>query len=160
MHVFSDRKVDEIQPDHIQKYISVMSEKCSPETVNKTINILSNIFQFGQDMRVCKYNPCEKIKRVRVANRKHNTWDENQIIYFLGLPNVKSSMYYDMLVVSFTLGIRPSGLCGVSESDFLTDGVLTLNRGLNRYGNTTDLKTEASHRMLELSDLLVKLLNK
>lgn len=158
--VFGDVKATTITPVHIQTFITAMSKQYSAETVNKSLNILSNIFQFGNDMRVVSYNPCEKIKRVRVANRKHTTWDEDQIIYFLSIPNVKCSMYYDMFILSFSLGIRPSELCGISESDFVNNGILSLNRGYDRYGVVTDLKTEASHRPLELSDLLIKLLNR
>lgn len=158
--VFDDIKIHSITSEHIQNFVIHMNKKYSPETVNKSLNILSNIFQFGNDMRIISYNPCEKIKRVRVPNRKHITWDENQIIYFLSIPNVKCSMYYDMFILSFSLGIRPSELCGVSESDFVNNGILSLNRGYDRYGVITDLKTEASHRPLELSDLLLKLLNR
>ena len=42
----------------------------------------------------------------------------------------------------------------------MNNGILSLNRGYDRYGVLTDLKTESSHRPLELSDLLVKLLNR
>lgn len=67
---------------------------------------------------------------------------------------------YDMLILSFTLGIRPSEICGISESDVMQNGILCLNRGYDRYGSTSDLKTESSHRSLELTELLLKLINK
>lgn len=158
--VFGDVKVSIIEPIHIQKFITAMSNTYSPETVNKMLNILSNIFKLGVDLKMVSSNPCERIKRIRVPNKKHITWTEDQIIYFLNLPLVKESMYHDMLILSFTLGIRPSEICGISESDFLQNGILSINRGYDRYGCQTDLKTDASHRPLELSNHLVKLLNK
>lgn len=158
--VFGDVKVSTIEPIHVQKFVTAMSNTYSPETVNKTLNILSNIFKLGVDLKMISSNPCERIKRIRIPNKKHVTWTEEQIIYFLNLPSVKTSMYHDMFIISFTLGIRPSEICGISETDFIQNGILSINRGYDRYGCETDLKTDASHRPLELSNSLVKLLNK
>ena len=137
-----------------------MSNTYSPETVNKTINILSYIYKCGIDLNVISFNPCERIKRVRVPNKSHTVWTDDQIVYFLSAPDVKSSFYYDMFVLSFTLGIRPSELCGISETNFRNNGILSLNRGYDRYGIISDMKNASSHRPLELSDALIKLLNK
>lgn len=131
------------------------------ETVNKALNLLSVICKFAVDMRLgIKENPCQNISRSKVSNTKHSTWSESEIVYFLSLPNVRQSKYYDMLILSFTLGIRPSEICGISETDVMENGILSLNRGYDRYGSTSDLKTDSSHRSLELTDLLYKLVNK
>ena len=49
-----------------------------------------------------------------------------------------------MLVLIFALGTRPGELCGLSESDLTPQRVPTLNRGLNKYGNTSDLNDHGS----------------
>lgn len=159
--VFGDKKMSEIKPIHVQKFITAMNERYSAETVNKCLNLLSVICKFAVDMRLgIKENPCQNISRSKVSNTKHTTWSEDEIVYFLSLPNVRQSKYYDMLILSFTLGIRPSEICGISETDVMQNGILCLNRGYDRYGYTSDLKTESSHRSLELTELLLKLVNK
>ena len=45
--VFQASQIDHIEPMKIQELVNTMSEKYSPETVNKCINILSDIFQFA-----------------------------------------------------------------------------------------------------------------
>lgn len=42
----------------------------------------------------------------------------------------------------------------------MENGILCLNRGYDRYGCTSDLKTESSHRSIELTELRLKLVNK
>lgn len=43
--VFEDKYIDEIQPKHLQTFVNELSKQYSAETVNKNINILTNIFQ-------------------------------------------------------------------------------------------------------------------
>ncbi len=68
--VFEDKYMDEIEPKHLQIFVNELSKQYSAETVNKNINILSNIFQhavtlqlkccnqsvFGQDFCMRKYH--------------------------------------------------------------------------------------------------------
>ena len=84
------------------------------------------------------------VKRCKVTAGKHTTWSEDQITYFLQLPFVAQNPYYAMLVLMFALGTRPGELCGLSESDLTPQHVLTLNRGLNKYENTSDLNDHGS----------------
>lgn len=98
------------------------------------------------------------VKRCKVTAGKHTTWSEDQITYFLQLPFVAENTYYAMLVLIFALGTRPGELCGLSESDLTPQRVPTLNRGLNKYENTSDLKNARSHRPLKLSEPLYDLI--
>lgn len=174
--IFGDKRIDRITTEHIIKYkaecewseekakilekdpnADVLNYK--PETVNKIINILSNIFNFAKDvLKIIPASPMDSVKRCKVAEVKHTTWTEDQITYFLELPFVIESPYYAMLITMFAVGTRPGEICGLAESDLTSNRILTLNRGLNRYGNASDLKNPRSHRPLKLSEPLYDLI--
>lgn len=174
--LFGDQRINKITTTHIIRYkteCEYSDEKAAalkknpdadilnykPETLNKIINILCNIFNFAKDtLKIISASPMDGVKRCKVAAGKHTTWSEDQITYFLQLPFVAQNPYYAMLVLMFALGTRPGELCGLSESDLTPQHVLTLNRGLNKYGNTSDLKNMRSHRPLKLSEPLYDLI--
>lgn len=174
--LFGDQRISKITTTHIIRYkteCEYSEEKAAallknpaadilnykPETMNKIINILCNIFNFAKDtLKVITSSPMEGVKRCKVTAGKHTTWNEEQITYFLQLPFVVESPYYAMLVLMFALGTRPGELCGLAESDLTPQRILTLNRGLNKYGNTSDLKNSRSHRPLKLSEPLYDLI--
>lgn len=54
--------------------------------------------------------------------------------------------------------MRPSEVCGIATDDFSDHGLLTLNRGYDRYGVVSDMKTVKSHRPIQLSKNITKLL--
>lgn len=147
--VFGDKKIDKISEIHIQKFINIMNEQYSPATVNKMINILSNIFKFAvKPLNQIPYNPCRDISRSRVPDPKHTTWTEKQINYFLNLDAVKEHEYYDLFLLSFYTPIGPSEICGLAENDLQKDGFLSLKRGYDRYGSLSDMKTQRRHRSM------------
>lgn len=157
--VFGDCKIDKITSEHILKFKTLCEENLGykPETINKILNIITNIFNFAiLPLKILdiKDNPMTGIKRCKVPEVKHTTWTEEQITYFLELPFVAESAYYAMLIVMFATGARPGEICGFAELDLTKQRVLTLNRGLNRFGNTSDLKNDRSHRLLKLSPVL------
>lgn len=47
--VFGDRPVNKVSAVHVQRYVNLIKEKYSPETVSKCITILTNIFSFAID---------------------------------------------------------------------------------------------------------------
>lgn len=150
--VFDDVRIDLITSVNIQKYKNILDDKYSAATVNKIFYLLSVIFSFAKSpLKVVSVNPCDDIKRSKVIDSKKTTWNEEQISYFLELSFVVESPYYAMLIVSFATGMRPGEVCGLAESDLTPQRVLMLNRGYNRYGNTSDLKTDRSHRPVKIA---------
>ena len=158
--VFGDVAVKKIYPIHVQRFANLMDEDYAPETRNKMVNLLSTILEFAiEPLHVISENPCSGIKRAKVPKKKVVTWTEAEISHFLSLPLVKESEYYDMFLLSFTTGMRPGEVCGIAESD-VKDKCITLNQGLNKYNNTTDLKTTSSHRKVEISPFVYNRLRK
>lgn len=154
--VFGDRPVNKVSAVLIQRYVNLIKEKYSPETVNKCITILTNIFSFAIDpLKEITANPVAGIKRMKVPKRKREVWNDEIIQYFLNLPRVKNSPYYPMLCISLILGSRPGEVCGLKDNA-LRDSPFSLvfDEGLNKYGQNTALKTDGSHREIPIPEAL------
>lgn len=161
--VFGCRSVSEVTPLHIQKYVNLMAEKYSPETVNKCLNILVDIFAFSADVLKCiTDNPAKGIKRCTVPKKKKVTWSDSQIEYFLSLPEVQESHYYPMLCLSAALGPRPGEVCGLSEKCLSTEPcyMIDFDRGYDNYECETNLKTNGSHRSPPIPAYLYKIIHR
>lgn len=154
--VFGDRPVNKVSAVHVQRYVNLIKEKYSPETVNKCITILTNIFSFAIDpLKEITANPVAGIKRMKVPKLKREVWNDEIIQYFLNLPRVKNSPYYPMLCISLILGSRPGEVCGLKDNA-LRDSPFSLvfDEGLNKYGQNTALKTDGSHREIPIPEAL------
>ncbi|MDD3744999.1 MAG: tyrosine-type recombinase/integrase [Anaerostipes sp.] len=167
--VFENVGIRKIESSHILKFKTLMQETTnkngkpySPETINKMINILCDIFNFASDeLKVIEpnKNPMLGIKRNHVPYKKKITWTNEQIQAFLNSPIVKESHYYAMFATSLLVGTRPGETCGLAETDLNKElHTLELNRGIDKQGNFTDLKTPASHRSIYLPDALYDLI--
>ncbi len=157
-NVFESLQIDHIQPLMIQRYVNTLSANYKPETVNKCINILSNIFKFAiQTLRVLAPtdNPMIGIKRLKKQYEKKVTWTDEQISRFLNSPVIKANHYYPMFCVSLLLGCRPAEVCGLCDDDLINEyQEITIHRTLDKDGNTNDTKTTGSIRALYLPDKL------
>jgi integrase len=157
--VFDDMAINKITPSKTQEFKNSLSKKYKPATVNKSMDLLSMMFDFAiKPLRLIKYNPCDDIKRDKVTITEKATWDEKTIGYFLSLNSVVSSDYYEMFALSFSAALRPGEVCGVSIHSLQKNNMLSLTRGYNKYGNVTDMKTPGSHRALMLDPYVYQIL--
>ena len=157
--LFIGKEVDKILPINIQNFVTAMSKKYAAETVNKCISILSNIFQFANKMlHATHLNPTRDVKRLKVSLKDGVTWKPKQINNFLSYQTVKESHVYELLITSFLLGARPSEVCGLARESLKPSRELVVERGYDRYGVKTNLKTERSHRVLMISEWHYELL--
>lgn len=163
--VFGDMAVSKIKATHVQKYVNLMKQSHSPGTVNKCINILSNLFGYAVSPLKCitsTENPMEGITRCTVPVRKKVTWSDDEIALFLRLPEVIESHYYPMLCLSALLGPRPGEVCGLTEK-CLSDKptyLIDFDRGYDNWECETNLKTNQSHRQPPIPKYLYDLLHK
>ena len=159
--VFDNMMINKITPTKTQEFKNGLSNKYKPATVNKSMDLLSMMFDFAiKPLRLIKYNPCDDIKRDKVTPSDKTTWDEKTIGYFLTLDEIMTSPYYEMFVLSFTTALRPGEVCGVSTESLQGNNMLSLTRGYNKYRNVTDMKTPGSHRALILDSMVYELLKK
>lgn len=151
--VFTGKWINEIDPIHIQRFVDAMSQKYSAETVNKCINILSNIFQHAVNpLKVLNENTASGITRKKVTVQESATWNEEQIASFLNYEKVRASSYYELIVSSFLVGVRPSEVCGLSRNGLDKNRVLQFRQGHDRYGVVSDMKNIKSHRSIQISE--------
>ena len=155
--IFDDRRVQTIKTLHIQKFVNYLSASkpegkgYSPETVNKVINLMCNIFNFCVHvLKIIDKSPMDGIKRLKVIPPDKQIWTDQQQADFLMSDIVRKSHIYPLLCVS-SLGIRPGEVCGLAEADFLpADGLITMHRGYNKYNVLTEMKNPQSHRLISL----------
>ena len=163
--VFGDKAVTAVNATHVQKYVNLMKQSHSPGTVNKCINILSNLFSYAVSPLKCipsNQNPMEGITRCTVPVRKKVTWSDDEIAYFLNLPEVIESHYYPMLCLSALLGPRPGEVCGLTENCLSNTPtyLIDFDRGYDNWECETNLKTNQSHRQPPIPKHLYDLLHK
>lgn len=150
--VFQDQPVNKVTAVHVQRYVNLIKDKYSPETVNKCITVLAGLFGFAVDpLGEITVNPVNGIKRMRVPKKARSVWTEEDVRYFLALPCVRASHYYPMLCVSLMLGARPGEVCGLAEDALQNDPpALRFEQGLNRYGNRSGMKNDQSHQTIPI----------
>ena len=157
-NVFENAQIDHIQSIQIQELVNTMSKKYAPETVNKCINILSDIFQFAiQPLKALpeSENPMIGIKRLKVPYKKKVTWTDEQVAAFLNSPVIKANHYYSMFCVSLILGMRPGEVCGFCDDDLIEQNhVIMVHRTIDKEGNVDDTKNTNSIRALYLPGVL------
>lgn len=142
--------VQRIQPIDIVKWRSGMEKDLAPETINKALSLVSMVLDFCRDvLRVIEISPAEHVPRCKIKQTIHPTWTEEEIRSFLEF--IKEDLYYAPIALISATGMRPGECCGLMEADLSVTGALTLHQGRNAYGNTTQMKTERSHRTIDLS---------
>lgn len=168
--IFGDKAIGKITAVHVQKYVNAMKEKYSPETVNKCISVLVDVFGYAIDpLRWITENPASGIKRCKVPRKKKTTWNDDMIQYFLNLPEVLASHYYPMLVLSAMLGPRPGEVCGLRDNGLSTTTMqpgkqfvylINFEFGFDNWEYDTDLKNNGSHRTPPIPKYLYDIIHK
>ena len=149
--------VERIVPADILKWRISMENKYAAETVNKCLSLVSMVLGFCRDvLRVIDASPTEHVPRCKVKPVVHPTWDQSQIRAFLQF--AEDSPYYAPLLLACSTGMRPGEVCGLLTADLKPNGSIVLHRGLNNYGNATEMKTERSHRTIQLTPEIVAVL--
>lgn len=146
----ADMVVQRIQPIDIVKWRSGLEADYSPETINKSLSLISMVLDFCRDvLRVIEVSPAEHVPRCKIQQTVHPTWTEEEIHSFLAF--IKDSLYYAPIALICVTGMRPGECCGLMEDDLSLSGSLSLHQGRNAKGNTTRMKTERSHRTIKLT---------
>ena len=142
-------EVERITPTDVMRWRITMEADYAPETVNKCLSLVNMIFRFCRDvLRIIEVSPSEYIPRCKVKPVVHPTWDQSQIRAFLEF--CSDSHYYAPLLLACSTGMRPGEICGLLTTDLKPNNSIVLHRGMNNHGNVTEMKTERSHRTIQL----------
>ena len=131
----------------------------APSTVNKIMNILSQIFDFAITLKQVRINPCNGIKKPAIRISKKKTWDEKTINRFLNLKDTKNSTAYTAFLILFTTGMRPGEVCGLRWCDWIDD-YFSPEIGIDSKREETRLKNEKAHDNVYLDQRVILQLKK
>jgi len=153
--IFDSRPIKNIETIHVQKFLLTKTE-LSPATQRKIYYLLKIILDSGVKWNMIKINPCKGVELPEVKRNKNRTvWTPEQVNSFLSNKQVMSSKYYIMLTLSFTLGLRPGEVCGLTWDDINKD-YLTISNGLDKKKRETNLKNSSSQRKLYIDESTYK----
>ncbi len=169
---FEKVSIDEIGTQDIQKFLfklridktfieneKKVRKKALPSiaTKRKIFSILNSIFDSAKNWGYILKNPCEGIELKSPETPIMEVWTPEDTYYFLGLDEVRYSIYYLPFLLLATTGMRRSEVCGLRWNDY--DGsTLFLQHGLDTSLNETDLKTKASHRRIQLMGSVITIM--
>lgn len=154
---FKEWLVSEIESSDVFDFMAQLDK--SPATINKTMNILNQIFDFAIALKQIYVNPCTGIRKPSIKKTKKKTWDEKTISRFLNLKDTKESTAYTAFLILFTTGMRPGEVCGLRWCDWIDDYFLP-TIGIDKDREETDLKNDKAHENVYLDQRVILQLRK
>lgn len=131
----------------------------SPATINKTMNILKQIFDFAITMHYIRSNPCNNIRKPNIRKKKKVTWTPQTIKKFLSIQEVKEQTCYIAFCILFTTGMRPGEVCGLRWCDLYGDYFVP-EIGIDNKRSETFLKNVQAHDNVYIDASLISALKR
>ena len=159
---FFKLRIDKITSRDIQRLLHNMrvhKSKDEPDAVpsdatkKKLYNYLNLLFDTADKWGLISLNPCEGISLKSPSIKTPDTWDSDDVNYFITLPFVMKSDCFIAFLIMATTGISRSECCGLQWKDYHGDYFI-LEQGLDVYKNTTDLKTSFRRRKIEIMPMV------
>ena len=165
--VFGRTKLASINTSIIERWVADMNSRMKPSTWAKPKNFMQQILIYAKKQGAITYNPFDgaDLPVATVHGRALSTatelvvWTPEQIRSFLDYVKERKDYTYPMLLLSFSLGLRPGEVCGIKIRDIGED-TISISQGMDRNHLETNLKTVASHRVLPISPAIRKVLMK
>lgn len=152
--VFGEKPIKSIETIHVQKFLLTKTQ-LSPATQRKIFYLLKIILDSGVKWSMIHSNPCQGVELPEVKKDKNKiVWTHKQVKAFLSNKKVINSKYYTMLLLSFTLGIRPGEVCGLTWKD-VNDDFIDIRNGLDKKKRETNLKNNNSNRKLYIDKKVI-----
>lgn len=116
-----------LTPLEIQKALSIMLQKLSPETVKKAHTLLATALRRAVNWGLLAKNPIEGMKPPRTKQQEMQVWTEEEAAKFL--ESAKKSKHYTLFVLALSTGMRMGELLGLKWEDVdLEAGYLQVKR--------------------------------
>ncbi|MBS5986573.1 site-specific integrase [Clostridium sp.] len=153
-------KLTEIDNIIIQNfYNSLIEEGLKPSSVKKIIEILNNCFKYAIKMRLIVINPTD-IEKLPLDKPKIEYWNKEQLDFFLN--SIKNTSLYTPILIDVLTGLRVAELCGLRWKDINfenrsieVNGQIIFDRLNNVLVPTDVLKTDKSHRIIKIPNILI-----
>ena len=155
----SEFSINELKAEreHINAYKNnlLLNKKNAKATINKKLAVISSYFQYLQSKRVVAENPCEFIRRFRMANVGTSvaiTREEVEQLYnSLPVRNIYELQKKTMIVLLFETGMRISELLSLK--------IGSIKRDFGEYTFEFEQKGGAIHR-ITLNEIALSYLGK
>lgn len=138
------------EDDHAPDPLSASSKR-------KIVGYMNKIYEYAIKCKYIESNPCRDIviNAPSVVCDKP-VWDPDTLFSFLDWcrRNVNYS-YYLAFLLAATTAARRGEYCAVRYGD-IKDGCLYKSRGMDRYGDTTEMKNHVSHRGIYLMPVVLE----
>lgn len=158
---FSDMKLRDIKPLHVQLFIHSLSES-SKSLQTKCLHLVKNILQSAADNGLIARSPVRQEDRINAANpgEEEPLTDEQARALLLALTGTRA---YTFCLIALSTGMRRGEILGLMWSDIdFEEGVIRVTHNKSFVMNKTDapvtelLKTEAARRTLPMGQLLTE----
>lgn len=158
---FSDMKLKDVKPLHIQLFIRSLSEY-SKSLQTKCLLLVRGIFQSAADNGLIVRSPVRKEDRVNAANPPEEEPLTNEQARAL-LQAVEGTRAYTFCLLALSTGMRRGEILGLMWEDIdFEEGLIRVSHNKSFVMNKTDapvtelLKTEAARRNLPMGSLLTE----
>jgi len=159
------REMDDIKAHDIQRliYVDLLEGKgLKGSTVNIVLAVLKSMFQSAEDAEIINRNPCSRVKRVAVEEKKIKVFTKReQEILEYGVKQDGRCRMYGIIICLYT-GLRIGELLALTWSDIdFVHNTITVNKtsaptGIEKGYSTP--KTKASVRILPIPPNILPIL--
>lgn len=120
---FENKSFREVSPLLIEKFKrdrglseTVRGYKRSPASVNRELECLSRIFNMAIDNGYAETNPCQKVKKLRMDNRRNRYLSPDEESRLLAGLNGRWTYLYPIIVLALNTGMRRGEILGLKWS--------------------------------------------
>lgn len=169
--IFGNVPVDRITKQDILRLINTMRvsanvdgvKQAAPASLSTKHKLLQNLnvfFKYCIDTgRIAETeNPCSNINLKTPAIHEPETWTDEEITNFLEYEPVRTGKYYLAFCLLANTGISRSEALGLQRNDY-HGTFFVLDRGVDVYGDYTDMKNSHRRRRIELMGFLSQLID-
>lgn len=155
---FGEKKLTEITPLALRKFISRMSKTYSKSTISKNVICLNQIFKAAVENRLCDINPAANIRiHSDIVQTEREIYSEEEAKHILEFSFKHSYGLY--IHIMLELGLRCSELCGLQWGDIdFTQRVIHIKRACTACKGVAHIdltKNKTSCRDLPISSALM-----
>ena len=118
LRILGDINAEEITRSDIEKYIITRQYKVKNSTINREMDNIRRIFSLAYENKKISYNPCAKIKKLRIENPKERflTREEEEKLLLAANPIMKA-----IITVAVDTGLRQNELLSLKWEDLFFD---------------------------------------
>lgn len=105
-----NKYIDEIKPYDIEDYKCKRQKRVKNSTVNRELNSISKMFSLAVEYGWLEYNPCFKVKKLRVENIRERVLSKDEENSFLNQCVEDRAYLKPIILMALHTGIRKSNI--------------------------------------------------